>query len=49
MLDNNLTPYVIEVNHSPSFATDSDLDYKIKKGLIEDTLKIIRVSSETKK
>jgi tubulin polyglutamylase TTLL6/13 len=34
MLDESLTPWIIEVNHSPSFSTDTPLDYKIKKSLI---------------
>lgn len=49
MIDENLTPFVIEVNHSPSFATDSHLDYNIKKNLILDTLNLIRVDREGKK
>ena len=31
MLDDKLKPWIIEVNHSPSFSTDSPLDFKIKK------------------
>ena len=34
MLDQNLVPYLIEVNHSPSFTTDTPLDHNIKKNLI---------------
>jgi tubulin polyglutamylase TTLL6/13 len=49
MIDENLNPYLIEVNHSPSFTTDTPLDYHIKKNLIEDTLNIIRVDPEGKK
>ena len=30
MLDENLKPYLIEINHAPSFNTDSPLDEKIK-------------------
>lgn len=37
-LDHKAKPYVIEVNHTPSFATDSPLDSLIKKNLIRDTL-----------
>lgn len=30
MLDINFKPYLLEVNHAPSFGTDSPLDEKIK-------------------
>jgi len=38
MLDEKLKPYLIEINHAPSFNTDSNLDYVIKKNMLEDTL-----------
>ena len=38
MLDEKLKPWILEVNHSPSFHTDSPLDFKIKKNLIADVL-----------
>lgn len=44
MLDHKLKPWLIEVNHTPSFKTDTPLDRKIKEGVIKDTLKILRVS-----
>lgn len=37
-LDQQLKPWIIEVNHDPSFETDSGLDFKIKRDLIKDTL-----------
>ena len=37
LLDENLTAYLLEVNHAPSFGTDSPLDFWIKKSLIHDT------------
>lgn len=43
-LDEKLKPWILEVNHAPSFTTDSPLDFKIKKALISDTLKIINLS-----
>jgi tubulin polyglutamylase TTLL6/13 len=43
-LDNKLKPWLIEVNHTPSFATDSPLDFKIKKGVIMDTFKLLSMS-----
>jgi tubulin polyglutamylase TTLL6/13 len=44
MLDNQCKPIVLEVNHSPSFGTDSPLDHKIKSSLIHDTLKLLGLS-----
>lgn len=35
MLDSNLEPFLLEVNHTPSFATDTPLDRSIKKSLIK--------------
>lgn len=37
-LDQDLKPWVLEVNHAPSFACDTPLDTKIKRGLILDAL-----------
>lgn len=34
LLDSQLKPWLLEVNHTPSFQTDSNLDYKIKYNLI---------------
>ena len=48
MIDENLKPWVIEVNHSPSFTTDSPLDFKVKKGLIADTIRLLNLSSSAK-
>jgi len=41
MLDEQLKPLLIEVNHAPSFNTDSKLDYEIKKNVLEDTFGIL--------
>jgi len=48
MLDHNLKCQLLEVNQSPSFTTDSPLDYKIKKALIQDTIKILNLSISRK-
>ena len=37
-IDSDYEPYLIEVNHTPSFATETPLDYRIKHALIKDTL-----------
>ncbi|KAL4478033.1 hypothetical protein ABPG72_013472 [Tetrahymena utriculariae] len=49
MLDEDLKPYLIEVNHTPSFWTDSPLDLQVKKNLIIDTLNIVNVTNQTKR
>jgi tubulin polyglutamylase TTLL6/13 len=46
LLDHKYNPYLIEVNCSPSFATDSSLDYKIKKTVIADTFRLLNISRE---
>ncbi len=41
MLDDQLRPWLIEVNHSPSFNIDSPLDLAIKEELITQTIKLV--------
>lgn len=48
MLDRNLKPYLIEVNHSPSFTADTPLDKKIKKTLVSDTIRLCNFSLKKK-
>jgi len=43
-LDDKLKPWILEVNHSPSFSTDSPLDFKIKKNLITDVIRLLNLS-----
>ena len=49
MLDENFKPYLLEINHAPSFATDSPLDEKIKGQVIYDTLNLLGLSQIRKK
>jgi tubulin polyglutamylase TTLL6/13 len=44
-----MKPYLIEVNHSPSFTTDAPIDMNVKKHLIMDTLNLLNLSYEDKK
>lgn len=44
MLDENLDPILIEINHAPSFGTDSDLDLNLKHDLITDTFRMLDMS-----
>jgi tubulin polyglutamylase TTLL6/13 len=41
MLDAKLKPWLIEVNHTPSFQTDTSIDETVKVSLLKDTLDII--------
>ncbi|CAF3548920.1 unnamed protein product [Rotaria sordida] len=49
LLDRKLKPYVLEVNHSPSFTTDSKLDREIKDALIYDTLLLLNMPAADKR
>jgi tubulin polyglutamylase TTLL6/13 len=48
-LDSRLRPHLLEVNHTPSFSTDSNLDFQIKKAVIKDCLKMVGVRAECSK
>ncbi|CAD8160906.1 unnamed protein product [Paramecium pentaurelia] len=49
LLDSNLKPWLLEVNHTPSFSTDTPLDKIIKKNLILDTLILLDIRNKPKK
>lgn len=48
ILDDKLKPYLLEVNHTPSFSTDTPLDSLIKKRVISDALILMNVNYKTK-
>eukprot|EP01022_Parablepharisma_sp_SALTPOND_P033262 TRINITY_DN88376_c1_g1_i1.p1 TRINITY_DN88376_c1_g1~~TRINITY_DN88376_c1_g1_i1.p1 ORF type:complete len:841 (+),score=76.53 TRINITY_DN88376_c1_g1_i1:279-2525(+) len=45
LLDHKLKPWLLEVNHSPSFTTDTPFDHKIKTELLTDALNIVKLNS----
>ena len=49
MLTDDCQPIVIQVNHTPSFATETPLDYMVKKNCIKDTLKLLRTTQKNKR
>ncbi|GFG28152.1 hypothetical protein Cfor_08246 [Coptotermes formosanus] len=49
LLDYTLKPYVLEVNHSPSFHTDTQIDCDIKESLLKDTFLILNLTQADKK
>jgi tubulin polyglutamylase TTLL6/13 len=48
ILNSDLKPFLLEVNHAPSFATDSVLDLDVKKQLLTDTFNILGLTIEIK-
>lgn len=41
ILDENLKPYVLEVNHAPSFNTDTKLDFDVKTEMLNSAFDIL--------
>lgn len=48
LVDESLKPWLLEVNHLPSFGCDSPLDWNIKERLISQTFDILKISAEDK-
>ena len=48
MVDDELNPWLLEVNHLSSLGTDSQLDDSIKSELIGDTFKLLNLSVKRK-
>ena len=48
ILDSKGRPFLLEVNHAPSFNSDTQIDQQVKKGLLEDTFKLLNVTIEEK-
>ncbi|XP_060138468.1 tubulin polyglutamylase TTLL13 isoform X2 [Zootoca vivipara] len=49
LLDRKLKPWLLEVNHSPSFTTDSRLDREVKDALLCDAINLINLRACDKK
>ncbi|OMJ92356.1 hypothetical protein SteCoe_4909 [Stentor coeruleus] len=49
ILDSNLKPWLLEVNHAPSFSTDSPLDSAIKTAVISEALVLVDINDQKKK
>ena len=45
ILNEKLEAILLEVNHTPSYATDSKFDYNVKSRLIRDTLNLLQLSA----
>jgi len=46
LLDKNCKPWLLEVNHSPSFKTDTVMDHKLKKELIMTTMNLLNMNGK---
>mmetsp|Transcript_4055 Transcript_4055/g.11845 ORF Transcript_4055/g.11845 Transcript_4055/m.11845 type:complete len:743 (-) Transcript_4055:766-2994(-) len=46
LIDSSLKPWIVEVNHSPSFTCDSALDTDVKDNLIRDTLHLLNIQPD---
>jgi tubulin polyglutamylase TTLL6/13 len=49
MIDDAMKPWLLEVNHTPSFTADTPLDENIKNCLITDTLILENVMWKSRK
>ena len=45
LINEYLEPVLLEVNHTPSFATETPLDSRIKFALVRDTLRLMECDS----
>ncbi len=48
LLDKKLKPWLLEVNHAPSFNDDTEVDKIVKTSLITDTLRLLDVRMSNK-
>lgn len=48
LIDHKYKPYLLEVNHTPSFTADTPLDALIKKNLIRDAITLMNINLKVK-
>lgn len=48
MLDKKLKPWLLEVNESPSFNDDTEIDKRVKGGLVETTFRLLDLKKQRK-
>ena len=48
LLDSKFRPYLLEVNHSPSFTADTPLDRRIKRKVVADALTLMNIDGAYK-
>ena len=48
LIDEKLKPWLMEVNHTPSFSCDTPLDHRIKHSLLSEVWRIVGVTGQDK-
>ena len=48
LIDKKLKPWLLEINIQPSFSTDSPLDFRIKKGVVDEAFSLLNLSYNRK-
>ena len=48
MINDKAEPSILEINHTPSFSTDTPLDYFIKFNYIKDSLTLMNINEKNK-
>jgi len=48
LIDKKFKPYLLEVNHAPSFNDDTEVDKHVKTELITDTLRLLNITYANK-
>ncbi|CAJ1354590.1 unnamed protein product [Effrenium voratum] len=49
MLDQKLQPWLLEVNHAPSFATESELDRIVKEEVLRDSFSLLDLNPDVRR
>ena len=49
LLDHNLKPWLLEVNHLPSFNTDTKVDEDIKANMVRDLFQILSLGIQKRR
>lgn len=48
MIDQKSKVWLLEVNHTPSFTTDTPFDYELKYNVVKDTITLLNFSESDK-
>lgn len=49
ILDDKLKPWLLEINHSPSYRCDNEIDFYVKEKVLRDLFKILDLNIDDKK